>query len=743
MKVDGLGVILAIILLPIILIVTYYIQMQVDTIAKQNQYNANLLNATYDAMSAFEMNTANEELSSVADSMRSIILASNNIFLDSLATKFGVSNASRQYIQPYIPAILYTMYDGYYVYAPTETENGLTTTKGYLAYGDTSVSDSEIEDANKAVFGDVLYEKEGGGYTVKKENAKKETDYLLKSYVQYSARYQNQNKDVTINYTLDNYLNIIGTINGIYYTKTGYLIKNSLVTGITIDDVDYDLQKGNENEIKNKILGLKTSSEATTIRAANNASVTVNGVTINSNFDQINQKINGVDIASISEAETYLEKMYEQYEQSKESELFQTIQNLEYEIQNCKAVAYYASSACFSNWVYENLRDLEYGNIKNDAVANYYKDENGNLKYQPSVGAEELYYDFSENTTKIFDQNEDPEDTESKFNTHKREVIKNSIKYNLNLAMSAYCKMERKNSYEFSLPILADEEWDKVLSNLSIVSFMQGLNCGLNIYNNYQIVSSTNNELTVTPSEIYYVKKDEFNSGYGNYHRIDCPYLAENNDGYIAFKSKEVKYDKVYDRATNRYHYDHKNLACYTCINTNNYESKFQPKTNTDYYKNGKKYTSYYDRIDSLDDGDKKKAGYIGLAKERQAIYKTNALPVSQGYQVINNDGISNDGNYTYNFSQKLQNVQKLQITFANTKSAGEVEGLIKEPVLRLQVKLNDNNGEISLNLDQKKEQTVTFDVSKISDISSIALEKIELSYSVSYQVKSIKVIYK
>ena len=34
MKVDGLGVIMAIILLPIILVVTYYIQLQVDTIAK-------------------------------------------------------------------------------------------------------------------------------------------------------------------------------------------------------------------------------------------------------------------------------------------------------------------------------------------------------------------------------------------------------------------------------------------------------------------------------------------------------------------------------------------------------------------------------------------------------------------------------------------------------------------------------------------------------------------------------------
>ena len=87
MKVDGLGVILAIILLPIILVVTYYIQMQVDTIAKENSYNNSLLNATYDAMSAFELNTANEELSSVADSMRSLVMASNNIFFNTLATK--------------------------------------------------------------------------------------------------------------------------------------------------------------------------------------------------------------------------------------------------------------------------------------------------------------------------------------------------------------------------------------------------------------------------------------------------------------------------------------------------------------------------------------------------------------------------------------------------------------------------------------------------------------------------------
>ncbi len=146
-------------------------------------------------------------------------------------------------------------------------------------------------------------------------------------------------------------------------------------------------------------------------------------------------------------------------------------------------------------------------------MSNYYTDAN---KYQSTSTAQDLFYDFHhiENikTKPIFDQNEDPEDTESNFNTHKLEVIKNSIKYNLNLSISAYCKMKNNTSaYDFGLPVLLDEEWDKILNNISIVSFMQGLDCGLNIYNNYEMVSSTNNELTVTPSEIYYAKKEEFN----------------------------------------------------------------------------------------------------------------------------------------------------------------------------------------------------------------------------------------
>lgn len=778
MKVDGLGVILAIILLPIILITTYYIQMQVDTIATENQCNTKLLDATYDAMSAFEMNTANEELSSVADSMRSLVLASNNIFLNTLATNFGISNASKEYLQPYIPAVLYTMYDGFYIYSPTETakvaekkeektnEDGdkIITTKGYLSVGD------EGTDGLEGVYGDVVYEKEDGSYTIDKDEAKKETDYILKSYIQYSARYQNNDKDVTINYTLDNYLNIVGKIGDVYYTKTGYLIKKGLVTEskATIKNEDgstseINLSNYNEDDAKNAILGVKTNAEETTIKAADSAVVEVNGITIDSNFENVKNTINKatsgeVTISTISEAETYLEKFYETYESnpSENSALLTDIQTLEYEIGKCKAVAYYASSACFSNWVYDNLKDLKYSNIIDTAMIGYYQDDEGNSKYISSSGVNELYYDFSNNQTKIFDTSQDPEDTESSFNTHRMEIIKNSIKYNLNLAMSAYTKME--HPYDCSLPVLTDEEWDKILRNISIVSFMQGWDCGLKIYNNYQIVSSTNNELTVTPSEIYYVKKEEFNNKSGNYHRIDCPYLAESGD-YISFKSKEVKYDKIYNKQTGQYEYDHKNLACYTCINTSSYESLFAPKTNKDYYKDGKKYTAYYDRIGSLkknkdsttfgDGEDKKKAAYIGLAKERQDIYKTNALPVSEGYKIIQKDEKnSNNGKVTSNdFSLPANKIKKLQITISDTKEEGTLpEGTSREPVLQLNITVGGKNfPNQAINLNQTKEQTITLDVSDVSQgIAEIKFEKGNLpSYKVSYKVKSIKAIYK
>ena len=87
MKLQSFSIVFALIILPLFLVLTYYIQLQVDTITLQNQYDTKLLTATYDAMSSFEMNTANEDLSSVSDALRTVIEASNNVFFEYFINK--------------------------------------------------------------------------------------------------------------------------------------------------------------------------------------------------------------------------------------------------------------------------------------------------------------------------------------------------------------------------------------------------------------------------------------------------------------------------------------------------------------------------------------------------------------------------------------------------------------------------------------------------------------------------------
>lgn len=79
-----------------------------------------------------------------------------------------------------MPALLYTLYDGYYIYAPT-------------------------------------YNEENGKY-----------EHLVKPYVTYSQRYKRSGIDVVVSYTLDNYITVTGLINGNYVNKSGYLVNENV-----------------------------------------------------------------------------------------------------------------------------------------------------------------------------------------------------------------------------------------------------------------------------------------------------------------------------------------------------------------------------------------------------------------------------------------------------------------------------------------------------------------------------------
>lgn len=133
MKLQHLTIIFLIIAIPIILVASYYIQMQIDTINMQNLYNAQLIDSTREAIESFEINTVewDSTYSAIADTKRRDIQASVNTFINSLANNLNISGTSKSLITTYIPAITYTLYDGLYIYTPTnvpkikEDENGV------------------------------------------------------------------------------------------------------------------------------------------------------------------------------------------------------------------------------------------------------------------------------------------------------------------------------------------------------------------------------------------------------------------------------------------------------------------------------------------------------------------------------------------------------------------------------------------------------------------------------------------
>ncbi len=727
MKLQSLGIVFAIIILPMVIILTYYVQMQVDTIALQTSYDSKLLKATHDAMSAFEINTANEDLSAVSDSLRTIIEASNNIFFNTLATNFGISNASKSNIEPYIPAILYTLYDGYYIYSPTEQpvikkygyeyklKNGVNTE---IAMDSSLIGDEISSKVGQPIYtdsGELQYltktgtEEEGNQFTT--DLSSNEVLYvqqnMLKSYMPYSARYVREGIDITVNYTLDNYINIVGTVNGVYYTKTGYLIKEDVLTSVIENgttDITDSILNFNENTAEEYVLSnnhnleitLKDNGIITTIsmsRDENNKTIAQKKEDLTKLYEDYQSQYiayrtayntansDGLSVEQQNEANANLERT-----KNAVNSTINRIRNMEYEIQNAEAIAYYIRSTIFSKWVYKYLKDIEEQNIK--AEVTLMNEDTLSTTTQKSIqsnGNNNLYKNvfdkFKDKEGKVFASGQDI-DGDSVFASHKAQVIRNSIQYNLNVAFSSYSAMS-SGRFTFEMPIMTDDEWEKITSRVSIVAYMQGMSCGSKNYSNYALVTSTNNELTVIPEEIYYVEKDKFNDEESECHRIDCTEFDSNDttSEYIAFTSKEVKYDKIYNKQTKKYEYDHKNLSCYNCI------------INRNYIRDNNDEESYVEGIDFANllanHPNKMRAYYKAIGALRQGLYKTNALTMSEGY--CNNKTDTIPKTFETGFSVIPLSVDNLK------RPLGEVKG----------IKIILNN----LRSDDRRETTVNFDV--------------------------------
>lgn len=180
MKLQNMIIIFIIIILPVILTLSVYVGYEIRTVKLQNQYNAGIISATHDAIFSFEMNTKNDDYNSNAENKRSNIKAAVKTFESSLSTACNLNLYNNNNIDEYIPAIVFGLYDGFYMYAPSYVQN-----QGY------------------------------------KHN--------LKNYVYYSETISGT--DIVINYTLDNYVAVSGTFSGKYTTRAGYLINASAWEG--------------------------------------------------------------------------------------------------------------------------------------------------------------------------------------------------------------------------------------------------------------------------------------------------------------------------------------------------------------------------------------------------------------------------------------------------------------------------------------------------------------------------------
>lgn len=440
MKIQSLAVMFIILILPISLVLASYTQNRVETLSLQSRYDSKLNDATYDALKAYQINSLNSDTSDLTNSRMRNIKASVNTFFNTMSTNFSTLGYTKETIQNYVPALVFTMYDGYYIYSPyTNTWDDETK--------------RTVEKQKES------YKEQGIDYTPTYTDG--ENLYGLKPYVYYSCRYTgtyNNGYDVVITYSLDNYIQIQGTVNGgKVVSKYGYLLS----------EVDVE----NDDTVYYKGIEIKSEDSLTETIVIDGQERTLTYIKKNGTkyyYDDNNDRVISVLNGKAS---------------TQSHDILEEINT------NNNAKNYYKEAYNLQQFIKTYLGDLGTKNIADDK-ASYYQ-VNG----------------------QIFDFENGIESETSNFNTHRIEVIKHAIEKNLSIAIENFNKYSGVTT-DFKMPKLKDTDWDKIMDNISIISFLQGINIGGKVYNGYSIITNNKNEDIVMEDSIYIKTSD------GTFHRV-------------------------------------------------------------------------------------------------------------------------------------------------------------------------------------------------------------------------------
>lgn len=432
MSLDKLAIIFFIIILPISVVLSAYTNAQIDTLNIQVSYDSKLKSATYDAVQAFQINTLNSSTSDLANSKIRDIEASVNAFFNSMSTNFNVAGYNTNTLQEYVPALVYTMYDGYYIYSPYTNTIPDDTYRTILQDG------TVVDNSASATYkdGDKLYG--------------------LKPYIYYSCEYKKGDDNFVITYSLDNYITIQGKIGDNWVNDSGYVISN--IKNVTENSLVYretTIYK-NQNLMKDNLIRDNGTKK-----------------------EYLYHKINGVKYYYDSDKDKWFSIL-------NGKEIY-TSDTFNFNIDS-SAYNYYKEA-------YEFMLRLQNYGISD-------------LKSSNAVGGQ-----FNNPNYKIFDFT-NIEEPNSGFNQHRLAVIRHSIERNLSIAIANYNNYTNVKT-DFLMPKLKEDEWDRILNNISVISFMQGLDIGTKVYNGYAIVANNNNEEVVAENAIYIANK-----GDSIYHNI-------------------------------------------------------------------------------------------------------------------------------------------------------------------------------------------------------------------------------
>ena len=204
------------------------------------------------------------------------------------------------------------------------------------------------------------------------------------------------------------------------------------------------------------------------------------------------------------------------------------------------AIEYYKNAYEFTKWVRTNLGDLTTSDIV---------DENGNKNtLQEEFGSGLNIFGTKQGNAKNI------EDPNSDFNQHRLAVIRYTIEKNLSIAIANYNRYASATSANFQMPELQEDEWEEILNNVSIISFMQGLSIGGKIYNGYSIVTNTKTKEVVNTDAIYIIAD-------GYYHRAtDTDLIGNNNIEDVAYLNIDFERNSVTNGTTTNYFYPHGEL---------------------------------------------------------------------------------------------------------------------------------------------------------------------------------------